>query len=61
MTELEEKRVQWHLKVAVCRTLRGIRTHLSLISFDDLRLLMRFFGCELGEIDYRMYHGIKGF
>jgi len=59
MTEAETKRVSWHLGVAVCRTKRGVRTHLGLFSLDELKLLCRRFNCSANEIVDRMYAAIK--
>ena len=55
MTEPETKRIEWHLGIAVCRTKRGVRTHLGLTSMDDLKLLCRQLNCGANEIVDRMY------
>ena len=47
---IDETRAKWHLTLPVCRIKRGLQTHLSLISFDDLHLLMVFCGCTLEDL-----------
>src|SRR4030042_845543 len=50
MDNEEEIRVTYHLATPVCRTMHGARVHLALISYDDLGLLCRSFGCSVEEI-----------
>lgn len=56
---MDEKRIQWHLSTPVCRTLRGVKTHLRLISFDDLRLLMTYLNCPLNDLVDKVWSRIK--
>jgi len=57
--ERERERVNWHLRVAVCRTLRGIRRHLSVFPLEDLALLCRYLNCSVENIDFVMFEMIK--
>jgi len=60
MTGPEISRIEWHLEVPVCRTLRGTRRHLELIGIRDLALLCRWFGCSAVEITERLWAWAKG-
>lgn len=55
MTEAEQKRVQYHLDVPVCRLLSGIKRHIELIGMDDLSLLCQAMSCSVGEVAEVMY------
>jgi len=53
------ERAKWHLQLGVCRTKRGLKTHLEIISFDDIRLLMRYLRCSLEDLTEKAWHYIK--
>lgn len=54
-----EKRAMWHLQLGVCRTKRGLKTHLKIIGYNDLRLLMAFLHCSLGNLTDKAWRFIK--
>lgn len=59
MTTEQFIRVAWHLRLPVCDLKSGIRRHLALISFEDLRLLCRFFRTNIAELEERFWHWMK--
>ncbi|MFA5553490.1 MAG: hypothetical protein WDA68_02900 [Phycisphaerae bacterium] len=59
MTYEQAKRVAWHLNIPFCKTLRNIRVHIRLVSFDDLRLLLSQFNCSLEELPKRFFGAVK--
>lgn len=58
MTYEKAKRVQWHLGIAFCRTLRNIRVHIKLISFEDMQMLLSFFNCSIEALPKRFYTAV---
>ena len=44
------QRAEWLLSPAVCETKRGVKTHLDIISFDDLRCLIMYLHCSLEDV-----------
>jgi hypothetical protein len=47
--QISEERVQWHLDVPVCRILRGLKTHLAVISLSERWRLCWYFGVDSAE------------
>jgi len=41
----------------VLETLTGTRARIALLAEEDLRLLLRHFGCGIEELDYAMWTG----
>lgn len=58
MTYEKAKRIQWHLSIPFCRTLRNIRLHINLMAFDDLQAMLSFFNCELAHLPKRFYRAV---
>jgi len=59
--EVTKKRIQWHLDVPVCRTLRGLRTHLGFINMGELWQLAYHLECDSVEsLTKKMWAMIKG-
>ena len=52
-------RCLWHLQVPVCRTLRGVKTHLRLIGLADVQLLVRYFSCSADDLVARFWCCVK--
>ena len=59
MSGQEIARVLWHLDMPVCRTLGGIKRHVALIGLGDCSLLIRYFGCGIGELIERFWRAVK--
>jgi len=55
MDAIELDRVIQVTDVPVCRTLRGVKTHVSLLGWADLRLLVRFFNCAIDDLVGRFW------
>ncbi|MCK4294085.1 MAG: hypothetical protein KAY65_12880 [Planctomycetes bacterium] len=55
MTCEDIARVLWHLDTPVCRTLGGTKVHLRLVSFKELRLLVRYFNCSAEDLVERFW------
>lgn len=55
-----DERVAWHLTVPVCRILRGLKTHLSLLSLKERGRLCYLFRCEtVKQLERVMWELIK--
>lgn len=52
-------RIRWLLTMASCRLLSGLKRRLKSVSFEDLKLLCRYFSCSAGEIVERAWEHIK--
>jgi len=57
---IDEARARWHLLVPVCRTKRGLRTHLGIISCQDLKLLCRYLNCSVNDLVDKAWACSKG-
>ena len=45
-----KQRAEWLLMPAVLETKRGVKIHLDIISFDDLRCLLVYLHCPLEDV-----------
>ena len=57
----KRKRIEWHLDVPVCRILRGLKIHLSVINLSELWRLCYWLNCDSAEsLCKTMWAMIKG-
>ena len=54
------KRAEWLLSIAVCTTKTGLWTHLNLIGFDDLKVLLKYLRCSLDDLVEKSWAYKKG-
>ena len=50
LSDAEKQRLRRHLKTPVCETLRGVKRHLDVISFDEIRFLCGALMCSVDEL-----------
>jgi len=56
MEQIADNKLEWHLDVPVCRTLRGLAIHLSLIGLGEVQRLCYELRCEgLIELTKQMW------
>ena len=61
MITKKNSRLEWHLDVPVCRTLRGLATHLSLIGLGQVQQLSYELDCDgLMSLTKKMWAMEKG-
>ena len=53
------EKAKWHLKLGVCGTKRGIRTHFRIFGFEDMKLVMRFLCCSVDDLVETAYDYVK--
>lgn len=54
------ERVEWHLSIPVCRTLSGLRRHLTYTGLYERQRLCWYFMCDsMQELESRMWTAIK--
>ena len=53
-------RVKWHLTLPVCRTKRGLRTHIAGLNILDCLELMEYLGCTHKSLLQAAWDYIKG-
>jgi len=50
ITPEQKAYIKWHINVPVCETRAGVKVHLGLLKFDDLRELVSVLGCSLDDL-----------
>ena len=56
LTESDKSRVAALTSGPVVQTLAGTRRRIELLSWQEVQLLLRHFGCSLEELDVRMWN-----
>lgn len=56
---MDKERLEWHLSIPVCRIMSGARQHLSIIDFNELRLLCQHFNCSCENVAEKFWLEIQ--